>query len=99
MKIVIIGGSGLIGSKLVARLREQGHEAVPASPNTGVDTLTGAGLAKALAGAAFGTELSERSLVPGDDARLGATRFIDWLARTAPPRSAAVDARATTAPA
>jgi uncharacterized protein YbjT (DUF2867 family) len=264
MKIVIIGGSGLIGSKLVARLREQGHEAVPASPNTGVDTLTGAGLAEVLAGAAvvvdvsnspsfddaavlhffetstrnllaaeaaadvrhhvalsvvgaerlpesgylrakvaqeklikaspipwsivhatqffefvariadeatvgttvrippvlfqpmaaddvvsalagvvtgsplnatveiggpekvrfdeliaqslrmrndpravvadpharyFGTELSERSLVPGDDARLGATRFIDWLARTAPPRSAAVNARATTAPA
>src|SRR4029077_12744534 len=48
MKVVIIGGSGLIGSKLVARLREQGHDAVPASPDSGVNTLTGEGLAKAL---------------------------------------------------
>jgi uncharacterized protein YbjT (DUF2867 family) len=51
MKVVIIGGSGLIGSKLVARLREQGHEAVPASPDSGVNTLTGEGLAEALVGA------------------------------------------------
>jgi uncharacterized protein YbjT (DUF2867 family) len=51
MKIVIIGGSGLIGSKLVSRLREQGHEALPASPDSGVNTLTGEGLAKALEGA------------------------------------------------
>ena len=51
MKVVIIGGSGLIGSKLVARLREQGHEAVPASPDSGVNTLTGEGLAGALVGA------------------------------------------------
>jgi uncharacterized protein YbjT (DUF2867 family) len=48
MKLVIIGGTGLIGSKLVARLREQGHEAVPASPDTGVNTLTGAGLEEVL---------------------------------------------------
>ncbi|MER7443768.1 SDR family oxidoreductase [Micromonospora avicenniae] len=51
MKIVVIGGTGLIGSKLVAKLREQGHEAVPASPKTGVNTITGEGLAEALAGA------------------------------------------------
>jgi uncharacterized protein YbjT (DUF2867 family) len=51
MKIVIVGGTGLIGSKLVSRLREQGHETVAAAPNTGVDTLTGAGLADALDGA------------------------------------------------
>ncbi|MET8324014.1 NAD(P)H-binding protein [Micromonospora sp. NPDC005189] len=51
MKIVVIGGSGLIGSKLVERLGAQGHEAVPASPKTGVNTLTGEGLAEALAGA------------------------------------------------
>jgi len=51
MKIVIIGGTGLIGSKLVEKLREHGHEAVPASPDTGVNTLTGEGLAKVLAGA------------------------------------------------
>src|SRR6202171_2125260 len=51
MKIVVIGGTGLIGSKLVNKLREQGHEAVAASPNSGVNTLTGEGLAEALKGA------------------------------------------------
>jgi uncharacterized protein YbjT (DUF2867 family) len=51
MKIVVIGGSGLIGSKLVRKLREQGHEAVAASPNSGVNSLTGEGLAEALKGA------------------------------------------------
>jgi uncharacterized protein YbjT (DUF2867 family) len=50
MKIVVIGGSGLIGSKLVALLRDRGHEVVAASPQTGVNTLTGAGLEEALAG-------------------------------------------------
>jgi uncharacterized protein YbjT (DUF2867 family) len=48
MKIVIIGGTGLIGSKLVIRLREHGHQAVPASLDTGVNTLTGEGLSQAL---------------------------------------------------
>src|SRR5215469_12325768 len=52
MKIVVIGGSGLIGSKLVMKLREQGHEAIAASPNSGVNTVTGEGLAEALKGAA-----------------------------------------------
>jgi uncharacterized protein YbjT (DUF2867 family) len=52
MKIVIIGGTGLIGSKVVAQLREQGHDAVAAAPNTGVDSITGEGLAEALEGAA-----------------------------------------------
>lgn len=51
MKIVVIGGSGLIGTKLVSRLREKGHEVVAASPNSGVNTITGEGLADALAGA------------------------------------------------
>jgi uncharacterized protein YbjT (DUF2867 family) len=51
MKIVVIGGSGLIGSKLVHLLREDGHEVVAASPNSGVNTLTGEGLKEALAGA------------------------------------------------
>jgi uncharacterized protein YbjT (DUF2867 family) len=51
MKIVVIGGSGLIGKKLIPLLRERGHEAVAASPASGVNTLTGEGLAKALAGA------------------------------------------------
>ncbi|MET8153610.1 SDR family oxidoreductase [Actinoplanes sp. NPDC049668] len=58
MKIVVIGGTGLIGSKLVTRLRDQGHEMVPASPNTGVDTLTGDGLADALAGASVVIDVS-----------------------------------------
>jgi uncharacterized protein YbjT (DUF2867 family) len=51
MKIVVIGGSGLIGSKLVTKLREQGHEAIAASPKSGVNTLTCEGLAEALKGA------------------------------------------------
>lgn len=51
MKIVVIGGTGLIGSKLVTVLRDRGHEAVPASPNSGVDTLTGEGVAEVLEGA------------------------------------------------
>jgi uncharacterized protein YbjT (DUF2867 family) len=51
MKIVVIGGSGLIGSNVVNRLRQGGHEVVSASPKSGVNTLTGEGLAEALAGA------------------------------------------------
>ena len=51
MKIVVIGGSGLIGSKTIAKLREAGHDPVPASPSSGVDTITGKGLTAALAGA------------------------------------------------
>ncbi|PWR05532.1 NmrA family transcriptional regulator [Micromonospora acroterricola] len=51
MKIVVVGGSGLIGSKLVTKLGGQGHEAVPASPKTGVNTLTGEGVADVLVGA------------------------------------------------
>jgi uncharacterized protein YbjT (DUF2867 family) len=51
MKIVVIGGTGLIGSKTVAILRQGGHEVVAASPNTGVNTITGEGLTEAMAGA------------------------------------------------
>ena len=51
MKIVVIGGSGLIGAKVVSNLRQRGHEVVAASPSTGVNTLTGEGLAEALADA------------------------------------------------
>ena len=58
MKLVIIGGTGLIGSKLVTRLREHGHEAVPASPDTGVNTLTGDGLAEVLQGASVVVDVS-----------------------------------------
>ena len=58
MKLVVIGGTGLIGSKLVTRLREHGHEAVPASPDTGVNTLTGEGLAEVLQGASVVVDVS-----------------------------------------
>src|SRR5215471_17366141 len=58
MKVVIIGGSGLIGSKLVTKLREHGHEAVAASPDTGVNTLTGQGLAEALQDASVVVDVS-----------------------------------------
>lgn len=51
IKIVVIGGSGLIGKRLVSNLRQRGHEAVPASPSSGVNTVTGEGLAEALKGA------------------------------------------------
>jgi uncharacterized protein YbjT (DUF2867 family) len=58
MKIVVIGGTGLIGSKLVNKLREHGHETVAAAPNTGVNTLTGEGLAEALKGASVVVDVS-----------------------------------------
>ena len=58
MKLVIIGGTGLIGSKLVTKLRERGHEAVPASPETGVNTLTGQGLVEVLQGASVVVDVS-----------------------------------------
>ncbi|MGW5788790.1 SDR family oxidoreductase [Streptomyces sp. NPDC003757] len=58
MKVVVIGGTGLIGSQVVARLGEHGHEAVPASPNTGVNTMTGEGLAEVLRGASVVVDVS-----------------------------------------
>jgi uncharacterized protein YbjT (DUF2867 family) len=58
MKIVVIGGTGLIGSKLVAKLTGRGHEAIAASPNTGVNTLTGEGLAEVMQGASVVVDVS-----------------------------------------
>jgi uncharacterized protein YbjT (DUF2867 family) len=58
MKIVVIGGSGLIGSKVVTMLTRQGHQALSASPKSGVNTLTGEGLAKVLEGAAIVVDVS-----------------------------------------
>jgi uncharacterized protein YbjT (DUF2867 family) len=67
MKIVVIGGTGMIGSKLVALLGEQGHEAVAAAPNTGVNTLTGEGLAEALAGASVVVDVSNSPSFADDE--------------------------------
>lgn len=58
MKIVVIGGTGLIGSKTVAILRQRGHDVVAAAPNTGVNTITGEGLKDALSGAAVVVDLA-----------------------------------------
>ena len=58
MKILVIGGTGLIGSKVVRKLNEQGHDSVAAAPNTGVDTVTGKGLEPAMAGAAVVVDVS-----------------------------------------
>ena len=58
MKIVVIGGTGLVGSKLVAQLAADGHEAVAASPNTGVNAVTGEGLSDALVGASVVVDVS-----------------------------------------
>ena len=65
MKIVVIGGTGLIGSKLVSKLREQGHDAVAASPNSGVNTLTGEGLADVLKGASVVVDVSNSPSLEG----------------------------------
>ena len=58
MKVVVIGGTGLIGSKLVEKLRKAGHDALAASPDTGVDILTGEGLDEALDGAEVVVDVS-----------------------------------------
>ena len=70
MKIVVIGGSGLIGSKLVEKLREDGHDPLAASPDSGVDTLTGEGLAEALEGAQVVVDVSNAPPVWDDAAVL-----------------------------
>jgi uncharacterized protein YbjT (DUF2867 family) len=66
MKIVVIGGTGLIGSKLVVRLRAAGHEALAASPDTGVNTITGEGLAEALEGARVVVDVSNAPVMDDD---------------------------------
>src|SRR5689334_23741488 len=77
MKIVVIGGTGLIGSKLVNKLREQGHEAIAAAPDTGVNTLTGEGLAEALKGASVVVDVSNSP--SWDDAEV--LRFFETCTR------------------
>ncbi len=67
MKVIVIGGTGLVGSQVVARLREQGHEAVAATPDTGVDTVAGTGLAEAFAGADVVVDLTNSRSFADDD--------------------------------
>jgi uncharacterized protein YbjT (DUF2867 family) len=69
MKIVVIGGTGLIGSRVVHLLTEHGHEAVAAAPSTGVNTITGEGLAEALTGAAVVVDVSNSPSLDGDAAK------------------------------
>jgi uncharacterized protein YbjT (DUF2867 family) len=63
MKMVVIGGTGLIGSKTVAILRQSGHEIVAASPKSGVNSITGEGLKEAMAGAQVAIDLTKLALV------------------------------------
>jgi uncharacterized protein YbjT (DUF2867 family) len=67
MKVVVIGGTGLIGTTLVTRLTEHGHEAVPAAPSTGVNTLTGEGLEEVLQGADVVVDVSNSPSFADDD--------------------------------
>jgi uncharacterized protein YbjT (DUF2867 family) len=67
LKVVVIGGTGLVGSKVVANLTEQGHDAIAASPQSGVNTLTGEGLTEALAGAQVVVDVSNSPSFADDD--------------------------------
>jgi uncharacterized protein YbjT (DUF2867 family) len=67
MKLVVIGGTGLIGSKLIEKLKAHGHDAVAAAPQTGVNTLTGKGLSDALAGADVVVDVSNSPSFADDD--------------------------------
>jgi uncharacterized protein YbjT (DUF2867 family) len=69
MKIVVIGGTGRVGGNVVRRLEAQGHEAVPASPDTGVDTITGKGLADVMAGADVVVDVSNAPVWDDDAVR------------------------------
>jgi nucleoside-diphosphate-sugar epimerase len=82
MRIVVIGGTGLVGSKLVTKLSADGHEVVAASPSSGVNTLTGEGLAEALQGASVVVDLSNSPSLevwtdPPRHFAVGASRW--WL--------------------
>jgi uncharacterized protein YbjT (DUF2867 family) len=85
VKVVVIGGTGLVGSKLVAGLGEHGHEAVPAAPSTGVNTLTGEGLAEVLEGAAVVVDVSNSPSFADDPVmeffRTSTTHLLEYSAK------------------
>ena len=85
MKIVVIGGTGLLGSLVCDRLRAHGHEAVPAAPNTGVNTLTGEGLAEVLEGAAIMADVSNSPSFADDPVmeffRTSTTNLLEYSAK------------------
>jgi uncharacterized protein YbjT (DUF2867 family) len=89
MKIVVIGGTGLIGSKLVNKLREHGHEAVAAAPNTGVNTITSEGLAEVLKGASVVADVSNAP--SWDDAEV--LKFFETSTRNLLTNEAAAEVR------
>jgi uncharacterized protein YbjT (DUF2867 family) len=89
MKIVVIGGTGLIGSKLVLKLRQQGHEVLAASPDSGVNTLTEEGLAAALAGAQVVVDLANSPSF--EDAAV--LRFFETSSRNLLAAEAAADVK------
>lgn len=89
MKIVVIGGTGLIGSKLVKRLRADGHDALAASPGTGVDIITGKGLAEALVDAQVVVDVSNAP----DWSDAAVMDFFQTSARTILPAEAAAGVR------
>jgi len=68
VKIVVVGGTGLIGSKVVEKLRQRGHEVIAAAPNTGVNTITGEGLAEALDGAQVVVDVANSPSIEDQDA-------------------------------
>jgi nucleoside-diphosphate-sugar epimerase len=78
MKIVVIGGTRLIGSKTVARLCQQGHEVIAASPNTGVKTMTGEGLAAALSGSDVVIDLANSPSSAPTGCRRATTFAASW---------------------
>jgi hypothetical protein len=83
MKIVVIGGTWLIGSKTIVRLRGAGHDALAAAPDTGVNTITGDGRPVHADPQAryFGGRVEQFSLVPTGEAQLGRIHLADWVRR------------------
>ena len=79
MKIVVIGGTGLIGTKLVNNLRQRGHEVVAAAPSSGVNTLTGEGLAGALAGARVVVDVANSPSFEDRAVLERATQFFEFV--------------------